>query len=80
MKTLNVTYLGTKAPRTFPLPMPFVSLASKTGAVTFEATGSVHPVEADQARAMCAAFPELFELTVEKQEKVEKKSPMKSGD
>lgn len=76
----KVKYLGEKAPRTFALPIPFLSHASKTGDVQFEKTGSVQDVEPEQAKAMREEFPELFELVAEKVEKLDKKSFIKSAD
>lgn len=69
MMMMRVKYLGTKAPRTFALPMPFLSLASKTREIRFEATGQTVDVDAAQARIMCDSFPELFECVPEKTEK-----------
>lgn len=71
---MKVKYLGEKAPRTFPLPLPLMSLASKTGELCFEATGNVQEIDDAQARSMCEAFPELFELVSEKTEKKSSKS------
>lgn len=69
MAMVRVKYLGTKAPRTFALPMPFLSLASKTREIRFEAPGQTVEVEAEQATVMCDNFPELFERVAEKSEK-----------
>lgn len=77
MKTLPVKYVGAKAPRTFPLPLPLLSKSSQTGDVTFTGPGSVQEIDAEQARRMCEEFPSLFELAAEKGEK---KSLGKSGD
>lgn len=80
---MKVKYLGQKAPRTFPLPLPLLANSSKTGELRFEATGSVQGVEREQAKTMCEQFPELFELAsepVEKREKGEKKSSIQSAE
>lgn len=73
-KMARVKYLGAKVPRTFALPMPFLSLSSKIREIRFETAGQTVEVEAEQATVMCEAFPELFELVTEKTEKKPGKS------
>lgn len=79
----QVKYLGPKAPRTFPLPLPLLARSEQTGELRFEAVGAVHEVEVEQAKAMCEQFPTLFELVPDRSEKPEKpdrKSSIKGGE
>ena len=61
-KTMMVRYVGEKAPRTFPLPMPFLATSGKTGEVTFAQRMDFAEIEAEQAKLMVQEFPMLFEL------------------
>ena len=79
-KTRAVRYIGERAPRTFALPMPFVTASEQTGEVTFAQRLDVADVEAAQAKVMVDDFPMLFEWVSEKPVKRAKPNQDRSED